>query len=122
MRANITGLIGHSHIIITVMRSRVAIRKKIISFKNYTSNDLSDKDLNGRRVIHSFFPVDRREFGRWKDANRMRRRIRVGCLTRMRGGRYARFPGAEFRSRRTHGVSSAAQRYGAGLSQTPFLS
>lgn len=48
------------------------------------------------------------------DAERTHRRIRVGCLTRVREGRYTRFPGAEFRSR-THGVSSAAQRYGAAF-------
>lgn len=47
------------------------------------------------------------------DAERTHRRIRVGCLTRVREGRYTRFLGAEFRSR-THGVSSA-QRYGAAF-------
>lgn len=120
-------VIEHFYIIIAMELCRKQEEDNLLCWKkSYISNiwlrNLFDKDLIRYYVIqwhHSFFPIDQRKFGRWKDTYRTHRRICVGYLTRVWEGRCTRFPGAKFRSR-THGVSSAAQRYGFAFRKRLF--
>lgn len=94
------------------------IRKKVIFFcwkGSYISNFDCEVYLKNKSLIqalcHSVSIRSSRLIDGNSDAGRTHRRIRVGCLMRVREGRYARFHGAKFRSRRSVTALSFANSF-----------